>query len=368
MLTLEVVKDLISYRPGHPVLSVFLNADPSEGSADVYRLRLRQMLKEYEATMPQDAETIERFVEHEYDWSGRSLALFSCKPDRFFRSFSLSVPIRDRARALNRPYVKPLADLLDSYGHYGVCLVDRQGARLFHFHVGQLWEEKGTIGESVRHTKRGGGSQAPGRRGGVAGQTRYSEEVVERNLKEAAKFASRFFQDRRTRRVLVGGTESNVARFVEALPKKWRSLVVGTFPIEMTAGHSEVLDRAMEVARQAEHKKEAQLVKAVITAAAKGREGVVRLDDTLSAVHSGRVQTLVLQDGFRAAGYRCKGCDYLTAQELGQCPFCGSEIERIRDAVELIVRKVMQDGGDVVVVRDNADLEQAGKIGGLMRY
>ena len=368
MLTEQDLQELIAFRPQHPVLSVYLNVDPSAGSADAYKLRLRQMLKEFGDRAMEDCEAVERFVEHEYGWTGRSLAVFSSVPDEFFRSYSLSVPLRSRARRIDRPYVKPLADLLDNYGDYGVAMVDKQGARLFHFHLGELREQEGTLGETVRRTKRGGGSQAAGRRGGMAGQTHYAEEVAERNLKDAARFASKFFQDNRVRRVLIGGTEENVARFTALLPKTWQSLVMGTFPMDMTAGHAQVLERALEVAQRSERAKEARLVETVITAAAKGREGVVRLDDTLSAVHAGRVQTLVFREGYRAPGYRCSGCGYLTAHPLKECPFCGKRFEKIEDAVELAVRKVMADGGDVEVVHDSPQLETAGSIGGLLRY
>lgn len=368
MFTEHDLQELISYRSRYPVLSVYLNTDPSIGSADAYKLHLRQMLKDYDEIAVEDTESIERFVEHEYDWSGRGLAIFSCVKDDFFRSFSLSLPVRSRARRLNRPYVKPLADLLTNYGNYGVALVDKQGARLFHFHLGQLGEEQGTTGEVVRHTKRGGGSQALGRRGGTAGQTRYAEEVAERNLKESARFTADFFSDQRVRRVLVGGTEANVARFIDLLPKTWRSLVMGTFPIEMTAGHTQVLEKAMGVAQKAVKKKEARLVRAVITAAAKGREGVIRLDDTLGAVHAGQVQTLIISEGHRAPGYRCKVCDYLTSQALETCPFCGNAIEKIEDAIEMAIRKVFSDGGEVEVIHDSSELEEAGGIGALLRY
>ena len=368
MFTEQDLQELISYRPRHPVLSVYLNADPSAGSADAYKLRLRQMLKDFDDSAAEDAENIERFVDHEYDWSGRGLAIFSCTQVDYFRNFSLSLPVRSRTRRLNRPYVKPLADLLTNYGNYGVALVDKQGARLFHFHLGQLQEQQGTTGEAIRHTKRGGGSQALGRRGGTAGLTRYTEEVTTRNLKESARFTVDFLSEHRVRRVLVGGTEANVARFINLLPKTWQSLVMGSFPIEMTAGQAQVLEKAMAVAQKAVKKKEARLVSAVITAAAKGREGVIRLDDTLGAVHAGQVQTLIISEGHRAPGYRCKGCSYLTAQALEICPFCGNPIEKIEDAIEMAVRKVFSDGGEVEVIHDNSELDKSGGIGALLRY
>jgi hypothetical protein len=36
---------------------------------------------------------------------------------------------------VDRPYVKPLVDLLDAYGAYGVVLVDSQGGRVFFYFI-----------------------------------------------------------------------------------------------------------------------------------------------------------------------------------------------------------------------------------------
>ena len=44
--------------------------------------------------------------------------------------------------------------MFDVYGGYGVILVDRQGARVFHFHLGELVEQEGVLGTLVKHTKR----------------------------------------------------------------------------------------------------------------------------------------------------------------------------------------------------------------------
>lgn len=366
MLTDSDLKELLGYQAPEPVLSVFLNTDPAEGSADVFKLRLRSMLKEVD--LPEDVFAVTRYLEHEHNWSGRSVAVFSCAPDGYFRAYSLAVPIRSRTRVSDRPYVKPLADLFDSYGGYGVVLLDKQGARLFSFHLGELREQEGVLGESVRHTKRGGGSQAPGRRGGVAGQTNYVEEVAERNMKEMVEFATQFFTENNVRRILIGGTDDNVALFRSQLPKAWQSLVVGAFPMSMVSSHTEVLERAMQIGAEADRQRERQLVSTVITNAAKGRGGVMHLDDTLKAVREGRVQTLLIRDGFRAPGFRCKSCGYLYAQHMDSCQFCGGECEQIPDAVELAVRQVMQAGGEVEVLHGehvNGDFHQ---IGALLRY
>ena len=366
MLTERDLRELLDLKPQHPVLSIYLNTDPSQGNADVYKLKLRSMLKEVD--LPEDESIIENYFEHQHNGAGRSLAIFSCAPENFFRAYPVQIPIRSRLRVSNRPHVKPLANLLDSYGSYGVALVDKQGARLFFFHLGTLREQEGVLGESVRHTKHGGGSQAAGRRSGDAGQTQYTAEVTERNMRESADFAANFFTENNIRRVMIGGTEDNIALFRSYLPKSWQSLIVGTFSISMNASHDEVLHRAMETGQRADKQREARAVETLITTAAKGKGGVIGLDDTLGMVHEGRIQNLLVLEDYRAAGYRCQGCGYLTSRNLKSCPFCNNVFSEIPDAVDLAVRRVLEDGGDVEMLHDNDALEEHGMIGALLRY
>jgi peptide chain release factor subunit 1 len=366
MLTENDIHELLELNTKHPVLSVYLNTEPGEGGADLCKRQLRSMLKDIH--MPEDVFAVERYLDHEYDWSGRSVAIFSCAPEGVFRAFRLAVPVRSRARIGDKPHVKALADMLDAYGGYGVVLVDKQGARLFFFHLGELIEQEGTVGEAVRRTKRGGATTQYGRRGGIAGQTNYSEEVAERNMRDTAEFAARFFADKNVRRILLGGTDDNLAQLRSMLPKAWQSLVVGSFPISMTASKDEVLHKALEIGRAAERRREEHLVAALINGAAKQRGGVITLDATLDALRDGRVQTLIIRDGYQAPGYRCTGCGYLTARHSETCPFCGADFESIPDAVELAVHEVMKLGGDVEVLHNGEMSEKFGYIGALLRY
>lgn len=365
MLTDSVLRELLDYSSPDPVLSVYLNTDMTEGTVDALKLRLRTLLKEVH--LPKDEAAILKYFELEREWTGRSIAMFSCAAQDYFRAFPIAVPVRSRVFVGEQPYVKPLADLLDAYGGYGVALVDRQGARLFQFHLGELKEQEGILGEEVRHTKRGGASSIFGHLGGMGGKSRHTEQTIIRNLKESAEFAARFFEENHVRRVLIGGTEKNVNQFKSHLPKTWQSLVVGTFPVSMTARPDEVQEKALEIGQQAERRREMHLVERIITAAAKGADGVIRLGDTLNAVHEGRVQTLIVREGYRAEGFQCQGCGYITTQALEVCPFCGKTFAQIKDAVEMAIRRVMQDGGDVDIVYGNSKLEEIG-IGGVLRY
>jgi peptide subunit release factor 1 (eRF1) len=367
MLREKDLQELIEFQSTHPVLSVYLNFDPSQTTTEKARLRARQMLKPFGDQAPDDVEAIHYYLEHQYDASGQGLALFSCQPEGLFQQIKLPIPVRNRARLLPKPYVKPLAALLDHYGHYGIAIVDKQGLRAFHFHLGELSEQEGTMGETVRHTKSGGGSQAAGRRGGTAGQTRYTEELVARNLRDSADFAASFFERNKVRRILIGGSEPITTHFIEMLPKRWQSLVLSTFPMDMNAGHSQVLEKARQAIDEAKEHQEQALINTVLTDAAKER-GAVGLEDTLQSVYAGNVQTLVVQEGYRAPGFKCINCGFISAEVSDGCPFCGSSIEEIEDAVEMAVQKVLRDGGEVEIISPHPDLEQVGKIACSARY
>jgi len=365
MLTDRDIRELLNYSSTEPMLSVYLNTSPSEGGSDTLKLQLRKLLEE--ADLPEDQAAVMNYFEQLRDARGRGLAMFSNAAKGYFRGYPLAVTVRSRVFVGDHPYVKPLADLLDNFGSYGVALIDKQGARLFHFHLGELIEQEGILGDEVRQTRGKASSGNPGGRGGVSGQSRFNDEVTARNLREAAEFSARFFEDVHARRILIGGTEETCAKFRQYLPKAWHNLVVGTFPMSMTASHSEVLARTMQIGQQAEKQHEATLVESMLTAAAKGRDGAVGLEATLEAVHIGRVQTLIVQEGLRLPAYQCQGCEHLLTRSMDACLFCGKSFARIDDAVELAVRRVLQTGGEVEIVHDNPALQEVG-IGALLRY
>jgi peptide subunit release factor 1 (eRF1) len=367
MLNESDLRELLDFCTPNLVLSVYLNTDPADGNVDTYKLRLRNLLKE--VNLPQDASAVEHYFTADYHWSGRGAVVFSSAAENFFKAYPLSVKFRSLVHVGERPLVKPLKDLLDSYGGYGVVLVDKQGARLFHFNMGMLTEQEGVLGETVKHVKRGGASSVHGRQGGVAGRTDHMEETIERNMKDACEFAVRFFEENHVRRVLIGGTDDNVAILRGMLPKAWQSLVMGSFPMSMTATHTEVQARAMQIGTEAELRRTQRLVDDLITIAAKGKGAVVGLEKTLDAINNNKVQTLVVEEGFRSGGSECQGYGHLTIKDGEVCPVCGGQLVSAGvDVVDLAVSTVMRHRGDVEVIPSNLILEKAGHMGAVLRY
>jgi peptide chain release factor subunit 1 len=371
MISEKELQELVNFRTEESsVLSLYLNVDPTQHTKDEYKLTLKSMLKEIASeASAKDLAEVEKYFDFQYDWQGKGVVIFSCLAEDFWRAYPLAVPVENHVFVADNPYIKPLTDVLDEYGRYGVILVDREGARLLLFHQGELEETNGTLGEEVRRAKHGGGSAA-GRLGGLTARTsRREEEIAQRNLKEAAELAARFFEGGKCSRIVLGGTDETLTQFQGMLSKELQEQVVGSIPLDMAASETEVLERSLEVIQEVDRKRKEELVEQLVTAAtSKGGHGALGLDDTLAAVQEGRAHVLVVAEGYVATGYGCQNCGYVAAHELKECPFCGGEMAQIEDAVDTIVRKAFESGMEVEVVKGSAALEEAGSIGAILRY
>ena len=80
MFSRNDLRELAQYRSESPMLTLYLNTDPTRHTTDEYKLSLRQLLKDVEGqAAAEDIAAVERFVDFEYDWKGRGIA--ACNRD-----------------------------------------------------------------------------------------------------------------------------------------------------------------------------------------------------------------------------------------------------------------------------------------------
>lgn len=371
MFTEQDLNELVAFRSDDsPVLSLYLNVDPTQFTSEQYKLKLRSMLKGVATEADSDdLAAAERFFDFEYDRQGKGVALFSCHGAGFWRNYTLAVPVVDQAYVYHRPYIKPLTDVLDAYGRYGVILVDQTGARMFLFSLGELVEATGLVGEEVRRTKHGGASGIAGMRGGMTARTaRREEATVQRNLKEVAEAAESFSTSNGCTRLVLGGTDANVNQFREMLPRPLQDTVIGAFSVDFGAPVAEVQARSMEVIERVAERRETELVDEMVAGWKRGSGATAGLSDTLVALQEHRPWILLISAGYEASGYRCQSCRFLMITERDECPLCGSRVEPVEDLVDSIAHRALEQGIEVEIVRSNEKLDEAGSIGALLRY
>lgn len=371
MFTEQDLAELVGFRSDQsPVLSLYLNVDPTQQTSEQYKLALRSLLKEIaDEASAADIDAVERYFDFEYDWQGRGVAVFSCQQAGFWRTYSLAVPVQNHTYVSHRPYIKPLTDVLDAYGRYGVIVLDSEGARMFLFNLGELVETTGTLGEAVRRTKHGGASGVAGMRGGMTARTaRRGEAAVLRNLKEVADATEVFCNSYGCTRLVLGGTEANVSQFQDLLPKSLQDKVIGSFAVEFGAPVTEVQSRSMDLIEQVAIRREVERVDALLAGWKRSSGATVGLSDTLAALQEHRAGTLVLAAGYEAPGYRCESCRFLMMTQRDECPLCGGTVAEVDDLVETMTHRALQQGVEVEIVRGNDQLDEVGSVGALLRY
>ncbi|MEA3337649.1 MAG: Vms1/Ankzf1 family peptidyl-tRNA hydrolase [Chloroflexota bacterium] len=364
MIDQAALQELVGFqakRREAPVVSLYLDVDPRTRTTDEYRLALRHLLNSVngQATR-EDVNRLEQFVEQEYDRQSRGLACFSCVSEELWQAYPLMVPVQDTAFAGYRPYLKPLSDALDTFARYGVLLVEQEGAHMFLFFMGELEGVSGITGEDIKRHKQGGWA--------AARYQRHEDAAAYRNWKEAAEMTAGFVRNGQVKRLVLAGTESNVAQFAALLPKAVQQVVVGTISADMTENAAEIGEKSMGLIREVAEARKDELVDELITTAAKGGPAALGLTNTLLAVYAGRAHHLLLDDEFTAPAYRCDNCGYVGAEDMPSCPLCGKDLRVLPDAADSLVRWAIAQGIDLTVINDNERLKEIGSVGALLRY
>jgi len=360
MIPEKELEALVAFSGTHKVLSLYLDTYLAHQSKDAVKLLFRQQIRNLEENpMPSDKKAIERFLDFEYDWQSRGLAIFASGDD-LWKTISLPIAVTAQAYLTDKPYVRVLADIMDRFVNYGVALIDKESVRLFSVAWGKIQSETEAFGKELKRHKQGGWA--------AARYQRREDNLALHNLKQAVEITQVFCQRADCTRLMLAGSSDVLSLVKELLPKQMRGRIVGEFVADMDASSQQILEHSLDIAAQVELAEEKKLVSEVVTAVAKGGPGVIGLADALYVLQQGRVHQLLVAEGFRAPGYLCTSCGYVSAERV-KCPFCGhAQMVEVPDAVNRAIHKAIETGAEVNIVRQNDELNKAGKIAAVLRY
>ena len=361
------IRDLAGFKgEDAPVTSVYLDVDGRRRirARDV-ELALERMLRPVRergtGSVAADLKRIEDHVKGGIDRSRvRGLAMFSCLAHDFWEVVELAVPVRDRVVVNHTPYVRELEAVVAQRQRFAVLVVDRQRARLFLFHQGELLDQQERLDVLPRHDDDGGqlGKDQ------VAGHT---AAAAHRHLKHAAGAAFALHQEQGFDHLVLCGPDEITAELEREVHAYLRERIAGRIHLPVSAGAGEIRQAAEDVESGVERAREAMVVNRLREAVGSGAAGVAGLQPVLDALVARRVDTLVVSEGFEAPGWRCPSCAWVGT--LGRrCPLCDADMEQVGDVVEEAVEEALAQACRVSVCRDNADLDVVGRIGALLRY
>jgi peptide chain release factor subunit 1 len=371
VITEDAVRELAKFKvDAAPVTSCYLDVDgrrlPThqevQRELDMVLRRARPVMNGdgNHPSVADDVARIERYVRGGFDRSGvRGLAMFSCSAAHWWEVHHLPVRVTSQIVVNSSPCVAQLERIVDDYERFGVLLADRQRARMLVFELGELVDHTEAFDPVVR--------QGADDRGELV-KTRHGSQLAEQaqqHLRHTAALAFEVYQRYGFDRLIVGAPAEMVHELEGHLHPYLRERLVDHVNVGTQAADAQIRAAAHAVEEQVERRTEAEQIDRLRALVSTGGRAVAGLRDTLGALSAGRVERLLVSQGFSAEGWRCS-CGALTT--VGRrCPTCSSEMHHVPDIVEVAVDEALARDTRVELCL-NADLDVLGRVGAFTHY
>jgi peptide chain release factor subunit 1 len=374
-------REMLAHTGEHPVISVFLDLDPSEfATAPARASQARSLLDEANGDgrreLPhEDRTALSQDLERLRDYLGsddlpvsgaRTLAVFCSSRDDLFETVPLDHATPPRVVIAPTPYIEPLvAGAADD--RVAVVLISRRSGRILAGDPRRLRQIE-EIDDNVHgQHSRGGWSQA--------NYERSADNEAEQHLRNVARDLYRSWQREPFSRLILGGPAEDVARFAEDLHGDLRPVLMDErLDVDVeAAGLSSVRDALLSVldrARDAANEAVLAELESRLGAGARAARGV---QDTLAALNERRVETLLLGHNFAARGVRCPQCGLLYPEGTATCPTDATTTTQLADLREAAVEAAVLQDASVRVIGEGSEpapapLQRGGGIAALLRF
>lgn len=369
---------LVEHKPGHPLISLYLDLDPERfatapARASQIRSLIDQAARELEAgdgfshddriTLRADLERLKDYLSSRQPpfQGARALAVFCSGQDDLFEVVQLPRPTEGRVVIGRMPYVEPLVVALQQR-RWIVALVSRSSGRVLAGPADGLVEEE-RLDEFIHgQHDQGGWSQA--------NYERSVEKDADDHLRRLADTVNQRWRAERFQRAAIGGPAEIVPRFEAMLAAEVRAqLVRGRVEVDLSSATDEQVRRAVaKLVLEDEKRLEREALDRLAAGVGSGGRGAGGPRDTLEALNERRVQTLLLEPAFDRRGFHCPTCGLLMLESDGRCPADGSPTEEIEHLREAAIEAALAQDAEVMVVRHYPDLGPLQGIGAVLRF
>jgi peptide chain release factor subunit 1 len=369
---LEILKIAKLKANNNYFVSCFLNVDPVFNKKAKYMIYLKSMIKNTMEKLDKsvskkvkpDIEKIDNYIFNNKRRFKKGLAVISSTGADFWKEFHFSIGLKNEIIIDKVPYIKPLIDLIDRYQRYVVMIIDKESARLFLVHLGEIEEYREIFTENVPGKHKKGGWFSLSERS----FERHIDYHVGLHIKDVVRHLEDMLSSGDISRLVVGGPEEAITMAKSLLTKQISDKIIGTCHVGISANINEVLARVQPILEKYENNVKNLIIGELLTKTMKKENAVLGVDDVLAALQEGRVMKLLFLKDYRDSGYSCLRCGFLTSQEIVACPYCKKEIRKVDHIIDLAVQKAIEQGAAVEVVIENKKFEKAGSVGAFLRY
>jgi peptide subunit release factor 1 (eRF1) len=294
-----------AFRPGAPVLSLYLDLDPAElPTPRARRSAITSLLDEAHkqiegyATDHDRKESLRSDLEHATaffeEWSpkgARGVALFSATLAGFFETVPLPRPTHTLVFIDDSPFVTPLVAAADTRD-WLIVVVDAHNARLLHGNSEHI-EELERVRDSVA-----GHHEASG----PTDHQRWVEHQVDQHLERVAREAEAHLRTAGFQHVIVGGPPEIAPRFEAMLSAAARERLAGRFAVDIGGTTpDEIRHAALPCFDADERRRERAVLDVLAERLGRGTRAVAGAEGVREMLEQRRVEILLFEEGCELA-------------------------------------------------------------------
>ncbi len=368
------IEELLSQPESFPFLSVYLDLGPQSRANRIFETILRKRFSELEELVAARGEHEEAFwqaVKQVWDYihnnlpaSGHGVALFVAPRIGLLRDYVVAYRFETEVVLDDRPYVRPLAHVVEEHEHYLVVEVHADRASIFMVHlraptpVSTLAELESEV---PAKTSQGGWSQR-------RFQWHRRDHIL-RHIKKVAEAAAALFDQYNCAGVILLGQDPNISELRKHLPRRMQDAVVAVAPERADKTEQALLEKVLPLLEAEERLEELGAVARLVEELGRGGLAAAGPEPVTAAAVEGRIDILLVLDGLRLTGYECSSCGALMTPEAtdGQCIYCGARVDAI-DLTEALIKVAESQGATVEIVANDERLEKLGGVGALLRF
>jgi peptide subunit release factor 1 (eRF1) len=367
--------ELILAREGGdlPVFSLFLDMSVNSDNKRTHQVFLNQRRAQFDE-LDSDRENhhreavgeafarVQDWLRDEFREENRGVVIYTEVGGDWFEAFQFPVPVANRLIINDRPAIGPMAQVIESYHHTGVVLLDREHVRILSVFLGTLIDEIEVRGEPIptKHGVQAGGYSQP------RFQRRKLEEMRQ-FFREFAKEVEEFDRRYQPDDLVILGTEENIGRFREFLSDRLLQKVVHTGAMQVDESSAEVLSRLSPHLDELRERESQEVLELVRDRVRQDYLATAGFQSTLTALQEGKVDTLVIGQEEGMGGARCTQCGFVFAGEITSCPYDGAPTEDGVDVVEEAIRMAQVQSAEIQFVAP-ADVRDLRGVGALLRF
>lgn len=296
---------------------------------------------------------------------GKSLVMFSDSKNDLLWHRDLQIEVPNEGRWSQKPWLRPLLEVIEESDHFVVVLTDKQRARILSVDATGMEQQAEII------------SDVPNKHVTTGTDHIWSQTQMERDhskhvhwhVKRVAEELQAVVDRTKVSRVVIGGPVEATSAFINELPKRLEQMIIGTISVPLEANYERLVSEIRAVQEKTENEDESKLVDSMITAAMKGDRAVIGITDTLFAIQEQRVYRMIVARDYHMEGKECESCRVLLVDGEEKCSFCGGRLQPATDLINRASHRVLEQAGKVLQVTGAAADKLAGiGVGAILRF